>query len=53
LIWREVKVKFSYPFIVAYDKGNADDPIKYFAAPENDEVIFLDVCNADINVTYK
>lgn len=24
-----------YHFNVAYDKGNADDPIKYFAAKEN------------------
>jgi hypothetical protein len=24
-----------YHFSVAYDKGKASDPIKYFAAPEN------------------
>ena len=27
-----------YHFSVAYDKGNADDPIKYFAAPENQDL---------------
>lgn len=27
-----------YHFSVAYDKGKADDPIKYFAAPENQDL---------------
>ncbi len=27
-----------YHFSVAYDKGNALDPIKYFAAPENQDL---------------
>ena len=27
-----------YHFSVAYDKGNADDPIKYFAAKENQDL---------------
>jgi hypothetical protein len=27
-----------YHFSVAYDKGNADDPVKYFAAKENQDL---------------
>jgi hypothetical protein len=27
-----------YHFSVAYNKGNADDPIKYFAAKENQDL---------------
>jgi hypothetical protein len=27
-----------YHFSVAYDKGKADDPVKYFAAPENQDL---------------
>lgn len=30
--------KNSSNFSVAYDKGNADDPIKYFAAKENQDL---------------
>jgi hypothetical protein len=27
-----------YHFSVAYDKGKADDPVKYFAAQENQDL---------------
>lgn len=27
-----------YDFSVAYDQGKADDPIKYFATPENQDL---------------
>ncbi len=33
-----------YHFSVAYDKGKADDPIKYFAAKENQDLGVVKRC---------
>jgi hypothetical protein len=35
---REMIFRGLYHFSVAYDKGNADNPIKYFAAKENQDL---------------
>jgi hypothetical protein len=34
---REMVYRGLYHFSVAYEKGKATDPIKYFAAPENQD----------------